>query len=145
MSHDESLEAVAAARRAAADRLVTPWWYHPVLGVLVGGFIVAVALGDWGVTLVGVAVFFAGIYLLMATYRRQTGIWISGHTPGPANRWASLMGTVAGLGAAGAILLGFVEVPDVVIWMMAAVVAVAIVPIGRQYDRVLRADLRGEL
>ncbi|WP_229054993.1 hypothetical protein [Aeromicrobium sp. Leaf350] len=140
----EALAAVAAARRSVADRLVTPWWYHPALGLLLGGFTVAVALGDWWVTLVGLVVFAAGAGALVAAYRRRTGIWLSGHEPGPANRWSSLMGVVAGLGIAAAILLAFAGVPDVWVWVVAAAIAVVIVPIGRRYDRELRADLRGE-
>ena len=34
-----ALDLVAASRAALADRLVTPWWYHPALGVLVGGLV----------------------------------------------------------------------------------------------------------
>ena len=140
----DPLAAVAAARRAAADRLVTPWWYHPALGALFAGYAVAIALGNPWVLLSGLVVFFAGLALLVGAYRRKTGIWLSGHQNGPASRWAYLMGLVGAIGIVGAILLSYTDVSDVWIWAVAAAMGVAIVPIGRTYDRALRADLRGE-
>ena len=98
---DASLQAVAAARRAAADRLVTPWWYHPVLGALFAGYAVSIALGNAWVLLGGIVVFFAGLALLVSAYRRKTGIWLSGFQAGGATKWAYLMGVVGGLCIAG--------------------------------------------
>ncbi|MEG9225110.1 hypothetical protein [Aeromicrobium sp. Sec7.5] len=144
-SDEASLEAVAAARRAAADRLVTPWWYHPMLGALLTGYAVAIALGNTWVLLAGVAASFAGLVLLAGSYRRKTGIWLWGNQNGPASRWAYVMGAVGGLGVLAAILLSYTDVSDVWVWAVAVVMGVVIVPIGRRYDQVLRADLRGEL
>ncbi|MDF1703848.1 MAG: hypothetical protein P1U38_03675 [Aeromicrobium sp.] len=144
LGDESSLEVVAAARCAAADRLVTPWWYHPVLGALFAGYAVSIALGDTWVLLGGIVVFFAGLALLVSAYRRKTGIWLSGHQNGPASRWAGAMGVVGALGIVGAILLSYTGVSDAWVWAVAVAMGVAIVPIGRTYDRVLRADLRGE-
>lgn len=141
---ETSLEAVAAARRAAADRLVTPWWYHPVLGALFAGYAISIALGNTWVLLGGVVVFFAGLALLVSAYRRKTGIWLSGFQAGSATKWAYLMGAVGGLSIAAAVLLSYTDVSDVWVWAVAVVMGVAIVPIGRTYDRELRAELRGE-
>lgn len=143
--NEASLAAIADARRAAADRLVTPWWYHPVLGLLFIGYVAAVSLGGTLVMLGGLAVFFGGLYLLMAAYRRTTGIWLWGYQGGRATPWAYAMGAVGGLGAAGAIGLSYADVGDRWIWTVAVVMGLTIVVMGRQYDRVLRADLRGEL
>ena len=143
-SDDASLAAVAEARRAAADRLVTPWWYHPVLGALFAGYAVAIALGNTWVLLGGIVVFFAGLALLVSAYRRKTGIWLSGFEAGGATRWAYLMGVAGGLCIAAAVLLSFTDVSDGWVWAVAAVLGAAIVPIGRTYDRELRAELRGE-
>ena len=143
-SDDASLAAVAEARRAAADRLVTPWWYHPVLGALFAGYAVAIALGNTWVLLGGVVVFFAGLALLVSAYRRKTGIWLSGFEAGGATRWAYLMGVVGGSCIAAAVLLSFTDVSDGWVWAVAVVLGAAIVPIGRTYDRELRAELRGE-
>ena len=141
---DAALAAVAEARRAAADRLVTPWWYHPVLGALFAGYAVAIALGNTWVLLGAIVVFFAGLALLVSAYRRKTGIWLSGFEAGGATRWAYLMGVVGGLCIAAAVLLSFTDVSDGWVWAVAAVLGAAIVPIGRTYDRELRAELRGE-
>ncbi len=141
---DASLEAVAAARRAAADRLITPWWYHPVLGALFAGYAVAISLGEPWVLVIAMVVFFGGLALLVGAYRRKTGIWLSGYQGGRAARWAYVMGLAGALAIAGAVLLSFADAPDGWVWGVAVAMGVAIVPIGRQYDRELRADLRGE-
>lgn len=141
---EASLAAVAAARRAAADRLVTPWWYHPILGALFAGYALTIALGDRWVLLAGVVVFFAGLALLVGAYRRKTGIWLSGFEAGGATKWAYLMGVVGGLGIVAAVLLSYTDASDAWVWAVAVAMGVAIVPIGRTYDRELRAELRGE-
>lgn len=141
---DASLKAVADARRAAADRLVTPWWYHPILGALFAGYAVTIALGNAWVLLAGLVVFFAGLALLVGAYRRRTGIWLSGFEAGGATKWAYLMGVVGGLGIVAAVLLSYTDMSDAWVWAVAVVMGAAIIPIGRTYDRELRADLRGE-
>ena len=143
---DESdpLAAVAAARRAAADRLVTPWWYHPILGGLTVVMMMTVALGEDLTMLVGPAVFFVGIALLVLAYRRQTGVWVGGLDSPAAAPLAAVVGVVVGAGLVVSISMGVLGVPAGFIWALAAAVFVTIVVLGRRYDEVLRADLRGE-
>ncbi len=140
-----SLDAVAAARRAAADRLITPWWYHPVMGALTVVLMMTLALRDDLWMLVGPLVFFAGLGLLVLAYRRKTGVWISGLDSAAAAPLASLAGIAVGVGLVGALAMGVLDVPAGFIWALAAAVFVAIVVLGRRFDQVLRADLRGEL
>jgi hypothetical protein len=143
--NDASLAAIADARRAAADRLITPWWYHPTMGVLFAIYTVAVALGDKLVMLAGVLLFFGGLWLLMNAYRRTTGVWMWGYQESAATPLAYAMGAIAGVGVAGALILSSLDVADGWVYAIAVALGVALVVVGHRYDRVLRADLRGEL
>src|SRR5699024_1798354 len=69
-----ALDEVAAARRRLAERLYTPWWYHPVLGLLLGTLVLQVggALGRPAMFLIPVPVL--GIIVLGRIYRRLSGI-----------------------------------------------------------------------
>lgn len=142
--NDASLAAIAEARRAAADRLVTPWWYHPAMGVLFAIYTVAVALGETLVMLGGILIFFGGLWLLMNAYRRTTGVWMWGYQESAATPLAYAMGAIAGVGVAGALILSSLDVADGWVYAIAVGLGVMLVVVGRRYDQVLRADLRGE-
>ena len=40
----DALADVAATRSSVADRLITPWWYHPALGVILAALVLVGAL-----------------------------------------------------------------------------------------------------
>lgn len=137
----QALALVSSSRAEIADRLVTPWWYHPVLGLLVGGLIAAQALPVFA-TLVVLPVYGLGVGLLVAAYRRTTGLWISGFHPAAPKRpvWL-LMGAVGGLFLAAAVLqrgFGLTAAPVVAGVLVVPVVVV----VGRRFDEALRAALR---
>src|SRR5688572_10847683 len=69
-----SLNSVAAARAGLAGRLVTPWWYHPVLGLLVAQHVLAQGLENSNWTLPSALLLFTGCLTLVLAYRRRTGI-----------------------------------------------------------------------
>ena len=132
---------MAGSRAELADRLVTPWWYHPVPGVLVGGLIAAQALPALGSLLV-LPLHGVGLGLLVAAYRRRTGLWISGfHPASPKGPLWAVVGVVAALLVAAAVLdegFGITAAP-----VVAGVLAVpVVVVVGRRYDEALRASLR---
>lgn len=144
LTPDDALADIAAARAAAADRLVTPWWYHPILGLIVGHVVVAYGVGGSWWRLISLVVVLIGVAALMTAYRRVTGVWISGFRSGPATRWAYAMGgaIVAGL-IASRLVGGLTDAHAVWIWLMGLAVAIFVVIIGHVYDRALRAHLRG--
>ena len=82
-AHD-ALAAIARQPHEAAERLVTPWWYHPVLGVLVGGLVVAAQAASTACRIAVLVVFFVGLAALVRAYQRVTGLWVSGYRRGPA-------------------------------------------------------------
>ena len=138
----EHLSIVADARSAVADRLITPWWYHPILGALCASYLVALSLGSSGVRLVGIMVFGLGCGLLVRAYRDLTGVWVSGTDAGPAARWSlALVGVlvVALLTSWSTAYWADLAWPT---WVLAVVVFVATVVLGRRFDSALRAHLR---
>jgi len=75
------LAEVRAANAELARRAVAPVWYHPALGLLAGGLaVVQAADPPWA----GVyyAAFSLGLLLLVAAYKKHTGLWVSGFRPG---------------------------------------------------------------
>lgn len=71
-----ALERVRSGRLAAARRITTPWWYHPLVGVTL-----AAMLGSGSLSgpvrvglLVGSVAALGGLFWL---YRRLTGLWIN--------------------------------------------------------------------
>ncbi|MFG1924699.1 hypothetical protein [Cryptosporangium sp. NPDC048952] len=138
----EQLAAINEGRAAAADRLVTPRWYHPVLGILVAGYTVAYSLGNTIVRLVGVLLFLAACVVLMRTYRNITGVWVSGHKAGRASRWAYAMGGLIGVGLAGGLAIGYFTDLRWPVWVIAAVLFVGTIVLGNRFDQAVRAQLR---
>ena len=138
----EALTAIAEARAAAADTLVTPWWYHPILGLLLGAHVVVFSLGTMLIQAVGLVLFLAGLALLVRAYRRLTGVWISGFDAGRASRWAYAIGGVTGL----LLLASWIVVRTTSLvwptWGLAALLCVGVVILGRRFDLALRAQLR---
>lgn len=145
-SHSEGptadLAAIAEARSAAADRLVTPWWYHPALGLLLGGYLVVLSFGDTVIQLAGLVVFLAGALGLVRLYTQLTGVWISGYEAGAASRWAYAMGGwVAGCVATSMLVARLTELTWPT-WTLAAFVVVGVIALGRCFDVAVRAQLR---
>ncbi|MBT0771957.1 hypothetical protein KIH74_23650 [Kineosporia sp. J2-2] len=138
----DELTIIAEMRAAAADRLVTPWWYHPVLGALLGVYLVAFSLGGTVVRLVALVLFGAACAALVDVYRRSTGVWVNGLDAGPAGRWAK------GLGLAVLVLMvvsGSLAYWTGLVWPVlgiAVVVFALTVVLGRRFDEALRAQLR---
>jgi hypothetical protein len=137
-----ALMAVQKQRSAVADRLVTPWWYHPCLGVLAGVIIAVQAAHSPAATAIGVGVAVAGMGFLSASYQRITGVWVSGCRRGRAGRitLALVASYVALLVAAGALDYGLGQR-----WAYVAAGAVAVVVtvvLGHRFDEVLREELR---
>jgi hypothetical protein len=136
------LAAVRTGRSAAADRLVTPWWYHPILGLLVAGLLVAYGIGSRWVVGATLVVFFGGVAALVTAYRSRTGVWVSGFSAGGASRWAYALGGLILACFAGALVARYVHHTDWAAWAAAVVAVVGTVLIGRRFDVALRERIR---
>lgn len=139
-AHDH-LDDVAAARAALAERLVTPRWYLPSMGAAIA--VVALGLGigvPRGVPfgIVGLVASIALPFLLV----RRTGISYSGGVRGRHHRWlwALLVVIVVSLGAAA--VIGFSGLSPWWVLVPAVLVVVAVVALGRGYERALGRAVR---
>jgi hypothetical protein len=141
----EDLAVVAEARAAAADRLVTPTWYHPILGLLIAGYVLGLSLGGATVRLITCLLFAVGCLTLVTAYRRLTGVWVSGFEAGPASRWAKALGLLVGVLLAAGWAITYWTHLSWPAWCLAAVAFVACIVLGRKFDTALRAQLRAGL
>jgi len=71
-----ALTEVKAGRSAAARRVTTPWWFHPLLGAALAAMLAALSLRGPAVAVVLVLALVAQV-ALYALYRRLTGLWVN--------------------------------------------------------------------
>src|SRR5215207_4678995 len=139
------LAALDADRAALADRVVQPWWYDALLGLLVAGFISSYSTRNVWVILAAFLVLALGLRGLMAVYRRITGMWVSGLRPGPTQRairvWFVVYAVVV---AAAAVFEYGLEIRGAMV-VAGIVLGVAIAVISQWWARINVAELRGEL
>jgi hypothetical protein len=146
VGHDEATEALAqveTGRSKIAERLITPVWYHPVLGLLVGGLIASAEWHSLAVAGSAFLVYAVGIGVLVSSYRRLTGIWVSGFRRGPAGRVSVLLAGVLYVIAGIAAILDFGLGLRGAFVAAGAIAVVAVVVLGGRFDEALRAELRG--
>ncbi len=136
-----ALYAIGNQRAHLADRLVTPWWYHPALGGVLALFVGSFATRRLAVVAVCALLYLACLVVLPHAYRRATGVWVNGYTPRRARRWAFALG-----GSAGGCLLVAITAAAAGAWpvaLVAAVVAFVLTQVfGRRFDDELREELR---
>lgn len=143
---DNALSEAAAARKRLAERIYTPWWYHPILGLLLGALVVQAGgvLGRPGMFLIPVTIL--GIFALGRIYRRLSGVDLYGSgSPDGGRRGRLLLAIyvlVLTVGFANVVVLSHVLGLGWTVWLFAILVAVGTIVIGRTYDGYLRAQLR---
>ncbi|MFC8303574.1 hypothetical protein ACFUCV_07780 [Specibacter sp. NPDC057265] len=142
MQARQALDAVAEARSAAADRLISPWWYHPVLGLLVAVFMLAFTTGGVAVQIAVGLAYFAGLGLLVSLYKARTGMWINGLTAGRASWWTVPLMLIMVLAMGVSYYFHAVHGLHWPAWLAAAVVFVATNVLGSRFDASLRRQLR---
>ncbi|MDD7928017.1 hypothetical protein PUW81_003485 [Microbacterium sp. NM3R9] len=143
MTPDEAraaLDDVAHDGAALAARVVTPWWYHPTLGLIVGVFVVAQVLpGAWSIAAVALGII--AIPVLTTTYARRYGVAIS-KPAGPRGRrlmLTALVVLVACMLSGLTIRLVGLESGWALIPVIVAFAATVI--LGRRFDEALRREL----
>lgn len=135
-----ALDHVGTGRRLVAARLVTPHWYHPVLGLLLGGLVAAQALPvRWRP--LALVPFALGVGMLVRAYQRRTGMFLNGWRAPGGRPWAGALGGLVGLAYLGAIGLhdglGWTVAPPV----LGALVVWPTVLLGRRFDEAVRREL----
>ena len=139
------LAALDADRAALAERVMQPWWYDALLGLLIAGLVSSYSSHNVWVILGALLVFAAGLRGMVAIYRRITGVWVNGLRPGPTQQpiraWFVVYGVVLSAAAACEFLLdirGAMVVGGIVL-------GVAVAVISQWWTRIYVAELRGEL
>ncbi|XVX21561.1 hypothetical protein ACQP1U_06770 [Actinomycetota bacterium] len=143
----DALATAADSRRHLADRLVTPIWYHPLVGVTLFMLCCAIGMPEGSLErktrlylIVGATLI--NTLLLPWLYRRRTGVTMQQAT-GARSRRFFLLGMIpfaAVFVAAGANHL--LDGPTWVPLVLGAVAFIGSIVFGRSYDNALRTDLR---
>jgi hypothetical protein len=133
----KSLDLVADTRADLADRLVTPWWYHPGLGLVVAALVVGLAIPNpvKGVLVVAAIL---GLVLLVVRYSHVTGLGFSDEYMKLA--FGPLVLLLAVVLGAMFVVLAFPH--PLAVGIAAAVVFVATIVFGRRADEAMRIKLR---
>ncbi|WP_448642193.1 hypothetical protein [Geodermatophilus sp. URMC 63] len=152
MENDEVTDRTAAAQLAAlqadrarlAERVVQPWWYDALLGLIIAAFLASYSLRSTWVTLGALVLLVLAMRGMIALYTRLTGLWVHGFRKGPTRRaihvWLVLYSVVLGAAAFAEYLLdlrGAMAVGGVVIGIGLALVS-------RWWTRIYVAELRGQ-
>lgn len=137
------LAAAESAQGSIADRLITPWWYHPALGAIIAALFAVVALDTSTVTMIVVEVVaVVCLGMLVAAYKRITGVWAGFGSAGPRTRrtWILYMVPLVVLLVAAVIWSGRFS------WPLVLVLGLAVVAWttwrGRVIDEALRQEIR---
>ncbi|WP_127819008.1 hypothetical protein [Microbacterium sp. CPCC 204701] len=126
-----------------ADQVATPWWYHPVLGLIVANFALAQMLPpQLSISLVVLGII--AIPVLTTAYSRRYGISLTQPTGKRSGRMLVASGGVIALAMAGALVIRLTEVSPWWVLPVAVSAFVATVALGRSYDRTLRTELARE-
>lgn len=139
----DALAGLSGDSASLAERVVTPPWYHPALGLIVAAFIGTQAVpGPWSMIVLAVGA--AMLALLVAVYRRRYGVWVS-QPAGRASRavlWAVIASYLVLFAAGTAIKLA--QLPLWWVLVPAAIGFVLTIVLGRRYDALLRGDIAGQ-
>ena len=127
-----ALADVAIGREAAARRVATPWWYHPLLGLAVAVMVGGMSRGASGLV-TGLGLLALG--LLLVLYRRLTGLWLNlWHVPGMRRPAMLATAVTYAVLLAGALLEHVAGVPWALV-VTGAVLGVAYVVFWRWVER----------
>lgn len=135
------LAEIQAANADMAERAKAPTWYHPALGLLMGGLI---AVQGQAIPLMAAyyAVFVAGLLLLVRAYKRHTGMWINGYRAG-RTRWVAIgLALLASLAGLIAIWLKRERGLDLAPPVFGAIAAIIVTIGGFVWEAAFRRDLR---
>ena len=139
------LAALDANRAELAERVMQPWWYDALLGLLVAGFVSSYSTRNPWIIMGALLVLLAGLRGLMAVYRRLTGMWVSGLRPGATQRavrvWFVGYGVVL---AAAAVFEYGLEIRGAMV-VGGIFLGLGIAAISQWWARIYVAELRGEL
>lgn len=123
-----------------AERVVTPWWYHPILGGIVALLVGAQALPE----VLSVSVLALGVVMipvLVTVYTRSYGVSVTGPVGPRTRRLMAVLVGVLTVGMVSNLIIKFTSVEPA--WgLVGAVICGAVTAVlGRRYDDLLRTEL----
>jgi hypothetical protein len=133
-----SLEAVDRVNADLADRIASPWWYYPGLGLIEALLVSSFTFHVWWLQLLVLIVALAGLRLLVTAWENLTGLGMSRRYNALARGWIIALMVV--VGAAMAVV--FLVDKPVVTAVTAGVVFVATVVLGRRAELTMQERLR---
>lgn len=136
----EALSRLQSDDRKLAERLVTPRWYHPALGLIVAVITVSQALPSPASTAV-LAVSIVAILVLIITYTRLYGVWADRPTGPQSKRLLFTMVLIVILALVSNVVVKLADLAPLWALLPAAVAFGATVVIGPRYDAALRSEL----
>ncbi|HEX7350169.1 hypothetical protein [Brachybacterium sp.] len=142
-SQQEALETLASLdvdRALLAERVVTPWWYHPILGGIVTLLVGAQALPG----VLSMAVLALGVVMipvLVTAYTRSYGVSVTAPVGPRTRRLMTVLVGVLTVGMVSNLGIKFTGIEPA--WgLVSAVICGAVTAVlGRHYDDVLRTEL----
>ena len=137
-----ALDSIATSRADLADRLITPPWYYPLLGLMVGGLTAAQAVSSPWVVIPVTFAYGLGVGLLMAAYRKRTGLTVNALRAPRARVWVVIFVVSLGISMIGSLVLSQrldSAVPPLVGGLLMLPITLLV---GPRVDEALRADLR---
>ena len=120
-----------------ADRMITPWWYYPGLGLVEALMVSSIAFGT-SRSAPALVIGLAGLGLLVRRYQSLTGLGMSNQYFALAPGWIIAMLAVI----LAAIVVNLLVDQPVVIAATGVVVFVATVVLGGRADTAMRNRLR---
>lgn len=126
-----------------AVRVVTPWWYHPVLGVIVAAFAGSQVLPGMAAIWI-VAIGIVLLPVLTITYSRRYGVSTTQPAGPRSHRLLLTMLTVLILAMVSSLAIKFLALSAWWGIIPAAFAFFATVMLGRRYDDALRDELGGK-
>ncbi|WP_193103717.1 hypothetical protein [Brachybacterium sp. FME24] len=123
-----------------ADRVVTPWWYHPILALIVAVIVGSQALSGPGTVMILPLAIIALPFLVIA-YSRHSGVTVT-HPAGPrSKRLLIILVVLMIMAMASGLVVKLTGLSPGWVLIPAALAATATLVLGRRYDAVLRAEL----
>lgn len=135
-----ALDSIGASRQDVADRMATPPWYYPVLGLLVGQMVLVHGLVGGLPAVLSALLVVLGSGWLVRTYAGHTGLRIT--RPAGLRSAVAMAAFAVGLAAPVLVVTFADDLAAGVVLLMTGVSLVSTVVLGPVYDACYRADLR---
>lgn len=135
------LAGLDADQALLAQRIVTPWWYHPVLGGILAVIVISYALLPLGYPFLAVAAGLVAMVLLLRSYSRHYGVEVTGWLGPRTRRLQVAVGILVGACILSSSVIMLVGVSAWWALLPAAAVFSGVIVLGRRYDEAMRGEM----